>query len=130
MIYEFPIITTTAYTKASPMKTDLRLTKGVIHWLDILFDDAVMGTLYLAITHGLHQLWPTNPEAYFRLMAKPISSKEGYKLYTAPYVLSVYSYLENADYEHEARIRISLLLEDDLRGVKILWDEETEGIRG
>jgi len=129
MIYEFPITTTTAYTEASPKKTIIKLSKGVIHHLDVICDDAVMGTLYLAIAHGLHQIFPTNQEEYFRLTGRPFSYPESYKLYTKPYSFYVYTYLEDADYEHEVRIRMCLLLEDDIRGVKILWDEETEGIR-
>lgn len=126
MIYEFPITTTIDYTIAKPKRTVIRLSRGVIHQLDIIADEAVMGTLYVAICHGLHQLYPTNSNEFFRLTGRPFSFREGYKLYTKPFSLYVYTYLKDAQKEHELRIRMGFLLDDDIRGVRILWDEEAE----
>lgn len=129
MIYEFPITTTTSHTSTSPLKTRIKLTKGVLHQLDIVTDEATQWTLYIAIRHGLYQVFPSNPDQYFRLRGEPFSFKESYKLYAEPYEFVIHSYLSNADYSHHARVRMGFLREDELKGVKILWDEETEGIR-
>lgn len=124
MIYEFPIITETDDTSSSPKKTTIKLCKGIVHQLDIICDIAVMGTLYLAIAHGLHQIFPTNQEEYFRLTGRPFSFRESYELNSRPYSFYVYTYLENAQEEHEVRVRLGLLREVDLKEVIIKYVDE------
>lgn len=121
MIYEFPITTTTGYTETSPKKTTIVLARGIIHQLDIISDEAAKWTLYVAITHGLHQIYPTNTPNYFNLRGEFFSFRENYELYVKPLSLSVYSYLVDADYEHKIIIRIGLLTEEDLKEVIIKW---------
>lgn len=121
MIYEFPITTTIASTEGSPKKTTIVLARGIIHQLDIISDEACQWTLYVAITHGLHQIFPTNTPNYFRLRGEHFSYRENYELYTKPFSFSVYTYLVDADYPHTVIVRIGLLTEEDLKEVIIRW---------
>lgn len=121
MIYEFPITTTTAATEESPKKTTIVLARGIIHQLDIISDEAAKWTLYVAIAHGLHQIYPTNTPNFFNLRGESFSFKENYELYTKPLSLSVFTYLYDADYSHKIIVRIGLLTEEDLKEVIIKW---------
>lgn len=128
MIYEFGIRTLTTDTKASPKKTPLKLTRGIVHQLDIISYPGSMGTLYVALYHGGHKVWPTNPVEYFRLGGEPFSFGERYNLKTDPYSLVLHSYLYHPDgvtYFHDVRVRMGVLSEDELTGVIIKWSEET-----
>uniref|UniRef100_A0A6M3IEG9 Uncharacterized protein n=1 Tax=viral metagenome TaxID=1070528 RepID=A0A6M3IEG9_9ZZZZ len=128
MIYEFPIRTLTTHTSDEPLETVLKLTKGVLHQLDIISYPGARGTLYIALYHGGHKVFPTNPLEYFRLAGEPFSFTERYKLATDPFTLVAHTYLYDADNYHDARIRIGLLLEDELSGVILKWSEELPAI--
>jgi len=124
MIYEIPITTTTSYTKDNPKKTVVSLARGVIHELDIISDEAARWTIFIAIAHGIHQIYPVNTPNYFNLRGEYFAFKEWYELDTKPYSLNIYTYLDGADYEHKVIVRIGLLPERDLRGVMILWEKQ------
>lgn len=129
MIYEFGIRTLTTHTKTSPLKTKLKLTRGILHQLDIISYPGSMGTLYLSLFHGGHQVFPTNPDEVIRLAGEPFHFREAYKLYSSPYILDVYSYLYDplgVTYSHDVRVRIGLLDEDELTGVTIKWQAPTK----
>ena len=129
MIYEFPITTTTAYTKDSPKKTIVKLTKGIIHELDIISDEACQWTLFVAVAHGLHQIYPTNQGEYFKLRGETFSFREYYNLDTRPFSFYIYTYLYDADNSHDCVVRIGLLREVDLKEVIIKWSAEEEYIK-
>ena len=127
MIYRFGITTTTNYTKASPKKTILPLTRGVIHQLDVVFPPGPSGKLHVAINDALHQVWPTNPDESFASDRDSISFKEHYELEAEPYELQAYTWLEDAIYPHLAIIRIGILPRKILTPWLTRWWERFTG---
>lgn len=109
MIYRFGITTTTDYTKASPKKTILPLTKGSVHQLDVVFPPGCAGTLHVIVRDALHQVWPTNPDQSFAADGTTISFKESLDLDFEPFELQVYTWLENATYQHTCIVRVGIL---------------------
>lgn len=130
MVYEFEIRTETTDTQTSPKKTTIKLTEGVVNQLDIVSYPGSMGYLHVAIYHGGHQVWPTNPDKFFRLGGEPFSFKnERYEL-QIPAEFTVYSYLSaGASYYHDVLIRMCMLREDEM-GTTIRWSEATEKLYG
>lgn len=110
MIYRFGITTTIAYnTEEKKLTTELKLGKGVIHQLDVVFPSGCQAYLHVKINHGLHQVWPTNPDEDFASDGEPISFKEAYELRHEPYILTVYTWNLDEKYPHDVIIRIGLL---------------------
>ena len=125
MIYSFAISTLKSITEADRVKTDLKLTAGIIHQIDILFPTGCAGLLYVAISHGLHQLWPTNDKEYFHTDGESISFKEFYELASAENVLSAYTYNLDDTYSHSVIIRLGILKKSELQGLWLPWTEES-----
>jgi hypothetical protein len=124
MIYSFTIATAITYSATSKLKTDLELTAGIIHQIDIVFPTGCAGLLYVAINHGLHQIWPTNPGEFFHTDGESISFKEFYELQPGSNVLSVYTYNLDDTYEHSVIIRLGILKPSEIQGVWLPWYEE------
>ena len=76
MFYVFsktPVITD---TKAAPHKLEMQLSGGVIHQVDVLFQDGCNHEEFVQIFQGGHQLWPTNRGEYLRGNATVVSFRE------------------------------------------------------
>jgi len=80
MFYTFshtPVITNTA---ANPYKLTMDLTAGVIHQVDVLFQNGCNHKEFVQIFHGSLQLWPSNRGETLRGNATIISFREFYEL--------------------------------------------------
>ena len=80
MFYTFswtPLITNTA---ANPKKLTMDLTAGVIHQVDVLFQNGCNHKEFVQIFHGSFQLWPSNRGEKLRGNATVISFREFYEL--------------------------------------------------
>ena len=124
MIYSFAI-TTPANTPFSNMqRTELKLTAGIIHQIDIVFPTGCAGLAYIAINDGLHQLWPTNPEEFFHTDGETISFEEFYRLNRDPYILTAYTYNLDDTYPHTIIVRFGILKQSEIQGIWLPWSEE------
>jgi len=125
MIYSFNISTPANTLEADRVKTVLKLTAGIIHQLDILFPTGCAGLLYVALNHGLHQVWPSNDKEYFHTDGDKISFKEFYELKSDVNTLDVYTYNLDDTYPHAIIIRLGLLKQSEIQGLWLPWSEET-----
>jgi len=113
MIYRFSI--TTAKSPATSVSaqqcTRLKLRKGVIHKIDIVFPPGCLALLHVHINDALHQVWPTNPSQSFASDSETISFQEYFPIDYEPYELQAWTYNDDDTYSHEVIIRIGLLPE-------------------
>lgn len=124
MIYSFAISTDANTAKADEKITKLKLTAGIIHQLDIVFPAGCAGLAYIALFHGLHQVWPTNPDEYFHTDGETLSFKEFFQLPTEPYVIEAKTYNLDDTYNHAIIIRLGMLKQSEIQGVWLPWSEE------
>jgi hypothetical protein len=109
-----------ANTAKSDLHTqDVHLTHGIIHRVEIGFPAGCRGYAHVAIRHGLHQLWPTNPAGSFNADNYTIVINEYYPLHTAPYRLTLHGWSPGTAYPHTIEIRFGIL------PVEVLAPEET-----
>jgi len=66
MFYVFSKTPLETHTKADPFELKMKLAAGVIHQVDVLFQDGCDHQEYVQIFRGGLQLWPTNREEYLR----------------------------------------------------------------
>ncbi|MBA7495227.1 hypothetical protein ES702_05807 [subsurface metagenome] len=64
-----------------PYEADLRLTAGVIHQVDVLFQDGCDHLVDVQIFQGGFQIWPSNHGGTLRANATAISFREFYELF-------------------------------------------------
>jgi len=76
MFYAFDYTITTDDTITAKKKLDLKLTVGVIHQVDILFQDGCDHKAHVQIFRGGHQLWPSNRGSTIRGNATVVSFRE------------------------------------------------------
>lgn len=76
MFYVFDHSVTTADVITAKKRLDLDLTAGVIHQVDVLFQDGCDHLAHVQIFHGGLQLWPSNRGKALRGNATVISFRE------------------------------------------------------
>ncbi len=80
MFYVFSYTPVITDTEAAPHKMDLQLTAGIIHQVDILFQNGCNHEEFVKVYDGSHQIWPSNVQEKLRGNATVISFREFYKL--------------------------------------------------
>ncbi|MBI2869388.1 MAG: hypothetical protein HYX96_06150 [Chloroflexi bacterium] len=109
MFYDFSF-TVPANTPASaPASLEMKLTRGIVHNVKLLFPPGPHGMVKVGILHGLHQFLPTNPDGYFASDDENINIDEHYELTEAPFILKAVGYSPGTTYNHTISIRIGIL---------------------
>ena len=80
MFYIFSYTPEITDTEADPHEMDLQLTAGIIHQVDILFQNGCNHAEFVQVFDGNHQIWPSNIEEKLRGNATVISFREFYEL--------------------------------------------------
>ena len=80
MFYVFDCTPTADNSEDSPEEFALKLTAGVIHQIDILFQDGCDHEEFIQIQHNNFQLWPSNRNAEIEGNATVVSFREFYEL--------------------------------------------------
>lgn len=109
MIYRKSITTSANTLEANKDDTEIALTKGIVHKLDITFPSGCQGYLHVAINHGLHQIWPYEVDQSFATDGETITFPEFYHIKFRPFGLMVYTWNLDDTYDHDVIIRIGIL---------------------
>ena len=80
MFYTFSYTPDADDTEASPYELELKLTSGIIHQVDVLFQNGCNHKEFVQIFNGAVQLWPSNRGEKLRGNATVISFREFYEL--------------------------------------------------
>ncbi len=88
MFYAFSYTPVVTDTEAAPHVLELRMTAGVIHQVDLLFQSGCSHKIFAQIFDGGHQLWPSNRGQKLRGDATVISFREFYELHPGNSVLT------------------------------------------
>jgi len=80
MFYAFTHTITTADIITAKKELELKLTAGVIHQVDVLFQDGCDHEANVQIFQANHQLWPSNRDATLKGNATVISFRDFFEL--------------------------------------------------
>ena len=80
MFYAFSYTPSAADTEADPHELEMKLTAGVIHQVDVLFQDGCNHEEFVQVFDDNFQLWPLNRGASLKGNATVISFREFYEL--------------------------------------------------
>jgi len=90
-------------------RVDLQLTVGVIHQVDVLFQDGCDHNVNVQIFQANYQIWPSNPRATMQGNATVISFREFYPLEHGLTLLHAMIWADEAIAGVEVAIQIGLL---------------------
>ena len=106
MIYVFAIATVANTPATAKLKTVLRVQRGHVTGLQVHFPSGHIGLTHIQLTRGLHQFYPTNPEANFSSSGEAIVWAEDFLLDFEPYELEAYTWNTDDTYDHTITVRV------------------------
>ena len=109
MFYAFSYAPSDSDTEASPHEMKLQLTAGVIHQVDVLFQDGCSHEEFIQVFHDNLQLWPMNRGEKLRGNATVISFREFYELEPGNTILTLNCWTTLAADFKEIIIQIGVL---------------------
>ena len=109
MFYDFAFTVPAGTPEASPHEQTVNLVSGVIHHVSIEFPAGCRGTVFVAIYHGAHQIWPTNIDEAFNAEDFTIVIDEAEHFPAGPNLLRVEGWSPNACHNHTLTVRFGLL---------------------
>jgi len=109
MNYSYSDLTPPNTYEIAKRRTVMRLCRGIIHKVEIQFPIGCAEVVHCHINRGLHQVWPSNPEANYTSDGHVISFVESYELLTPPYIMDVWTWNESENHNHKITVWISIL---------------------
>jgi hypothetical protein len=110
--YDFDITVPANTSADAPLETEVALTHGIITRVELDFHPGAAGLLHVQMWRGLHQVWPTNPQASFHANARVIPWDEYYDLTEIPYLFTIKAWNLDDTYPHEVIVSFAELEED------------------
>lgn len=109
MFYVFDQEITTDDDEDAKLRLDMDLASGVIHQVDVLFQDGCDHKVHVQIFQGGFQLWPSNRNATMRGNATVVSFREFYELLYGNTDLHAFIWGDGTIEDVEIVIQIGLL---------------------
>lgn len=120
--FEYHITTSTDYSEAAPLETEVDLTLGIIHQVELIPWGYAVDILKCRIERFHSPVFPANLGAYVSFDGHPIQGIVHYEIDKRPTTLRILSWNESEDYSHSFTVRFWLL-------PKELVAPEAKGIR-
>jgi len=108
MIYEYDLAVSAGTTQEEPAEQRMKLSRGIIHKLEVSFPPGCNNLVLVTIRRALHQVWPTNPDGQLKANGHTISMPVWYELETEPYELEVKAWSPDCSYDHTITVRIGI----------------------
>lgn len=109
MFYVFSHKPTETLTEATAYELEMKLTAGIIHQVDVLFQDGCDHNHHVQIYHANLQVWPTNRNAELTGNATAISFREFYEINRGDPPMTARIWSTHADTWKDVIIQIGLL---------------------
>lgn len=112
MIYPITIETAANVTQGSPTRNHLRVSKGLVYFIELYFPSGSEGLLHVSIFDGGFQVWPTAYGTSFVGDDVHFFYDDLYIKEVAPFEFTIYTWNEDTAYAHSVIIRIGLVTKD------------------
>jgi len=109
MIYSKNISTVITTYAEIPLRTVLKVTKGLVYKVEVDFPPGPRGTLKVQIFDGGHQLWPSTPGEFFMADGYCISFDDTFLKLIEPFQFDIYTWNIAEDYPHSVTVRIGMV---------------------
>ncbi len=109
MFYVFSHTPSGTLAEATAYELDMKLSAGIIHQVDVLFQDGCDHNHHVQIFHANFQIWPSNRGGELTGNATVISFREFYKIAPGDPPLTAHIWSTHASSFKEVIIQIGLL---------------------
>lgn len=109
MFYVFSHTPTEVLAEATATEVPIPLTAGIIHQVDVLFQDGCDHETFVQIFQADFQVWPTNRGEYLRGNATVVSFREFYELAPGGSILTAHIWSTLTTDWKEVIVQIGLL---------------------
>lgn len=106
MVFSYAVTTPINTPEATPLKTTINITHGVIHRWQIYFPPGLWGQCGLRIEKGSEYILPTNPEAKILGDNFVFQGEDFIYISDHPFVLDVFSWNTDTEYPHTIYIHV------------------------
>jgi len=117
MFYDFALTIPANTLQAAPYTQELKLTAGIVHYVEIEFPSGCAGLAHVQIRQPEATYLPTNPDGSFASDGYVIPIKEHLELGSGENTLKAVGWNLDDTYEHTITIRIGVLLKEQLEPV-------------
>jgi len=120
MFYDFAITIPANTAKEAPVSQELKLTAGIVHYVEIEFPSGCAGLAHVQIRQPEATYLPTNPDGSFASDGYVIPIKEHLELGPGENSLKAVCWNLDDTYSHTITIRVGVLLREQLEPVSVL----------
>lgn len=114
MFYEVNAATPANTQQSTPIKTDIKLTAGIIHLVEIYFPPRCAGLCHVQIMQAGVQLYPRNRDDNIKGDGNTIQFFEVLELNNTENIITIHTWNESNLHPHTPIIRIGLLRKEEL----------------
>lgn len=112
MVYSTTITTTASTDESTKTRTVLKVTKGLVYFLEIMFPPGSGGLLKLRILDGAFYLWPTTPGETFYGNNITYRYDDLYLKQTEPFQFVIETWNLDDTYDHTVLIHVGMVSEE------------------
>lgn len=109
MVYAKSITTPKNTASASPLETTLKITKGLIYFLEVFFPPGSSGLLHIKIMDGNYQLLPSTTNETLFGDNSQVKYDDLYIKDSEPFSLKIVTYNLDDTYDHMLQVRVGLV---------------------
>jgi hypothetical protein len=117
MFYDFALTIPANTAQASPVTQELKLTAGIVHYVEIEFPSGCAGLAHVQIRQPEATYLPTNPDGSFHSDGHVIPIKEHLELGPGENTLKAVAWNLDDTYQHIVTVRIGVLAKEQLEPV-------------
>lgn len=109
MLFEAHVTVETTHSATSPKEQIIKISKGVIAWVSVLFPSGCHNMVHCTIYHHEHQVFPSAEGMSIIGDRVPIEWNEYYECYQPPYELKIRAWGVGCTYDHLVTVRLAIL---------------------
>lgn len=109
MIYSKYVHTVKVTYAVNPLRTVLKVCKGLVYKVEVHFPPGPIGLYKCQIYDGGHQVWPSTPGEWFASDGFCISFDDSYLKLAAPFEFTIYTLNTDEGYDHGLDVRIGMV---------------------
>lgn len=109
MHYETRISTPASTAQSAPVRTELRVSAGVIVRIGVSFPPGPQASLHVRVRHGDLQIFPTNPGGDVAWDDITVDAAYHYPLTDEPFLVVIETWNDDASNDHECRVAVNIL---------------------
>ena len=109
MLYDVDFTVEVINIATNKLKTTLKVTNGIIHYLGVSFPPGCANLVKTTINYGLHQIFPTNPDGQIKGDNISVEGKVFQPILEPPYEVDIHAWNVGAIHPHTVTVRLWLL---------------------